>query len=78
MPIDPDYMLAAACVDPCLSKLKNSDSDYCYPLIQQFGDEEALMGDLEYHPSVFMHANQIDALAVISKYAYHKAGGCYD
>jgi hypothetical protein len=36
------------------------------------------MGDTEYSPSILVEGNVIDAMALVSIYAYHRVGGYYD
>lgn len=78
MPVDPDNLIAVNCIKACLAKLLSSDAEYCYPLIRQFGDGSSLMGDTEYSPSILVEGNVIDAMALVSIYAYHRVGGYYD
>jgi glycosyltransferase involved in cell wall biosynthesis len=75
LPLDADNRLRPECCAACLSSLRDSAAGYAYPMIETFGASTDLMGTYDFRPSRFIAGNYIDAMALVSKSAWLRAGG---
>ena len=92
MHLDADNLLRPeACEKLCASM--TFGIAYAYPVIQCFNEKGpvplrsqekassissfAIMGDLPFHPLTFIGGNHVDAMAMITKWAWAAAGGYY-
>lgn len=75
MALDADNRLRPECCTACFDAIHRSSAAFAYPIIQQFGDAEHVMGNRSYHPADFIPANGIDAMAMISKEVWSLVGG---
>jgi glycosyltransferase involved in cell wall biosynthesis len=73
--LDADNLLEPTCVENCLEVIKATGAAAAYPLIQQFGDSDGLMGGLPWEAARFRFGNYIDAMALIRKSAWSAVGG---
>jgi glycosyltransferase involved in cell wall biosynthesis len=75
LPLDADNRLRPRCVEECLRIAEVTGATYAYPVIQQFGEGEALMGAAPYDPVRLTIGNYIDAMALVSRAAWAAVGG---
>lgn len=78
LPLDADNRLLPNCLEICLKVICESGAGYVYPILQQFGDANDLMGTCEYDPLLFASGNYIDAMALISKAAWAEVDGYFN
>jgi glycosyltransferase involved in cell wall biosynthesis len=77
LPLDADNQLNPECCEKLLSQALETGAAFVYPVLQQFGTHNGLMGTLPFDPQHFVFDNFIDAMALISKEAWACVGG-YD
>lgn len=83
MQLDADNRLLPTACEEMLAALKaNPLSAFAYPYIQPFGEKSILMGEKPqgmepYHPLYLVRGNYIDAMAMITRWAWAAAGGYY-
>jgi glycosyltransferase involved in cell wall biosynthesis/SAM-dependent methyltransferase len=77
LPLDADNRLLPDCLAACLRTARDTGASIAYPLIQEFGMREKLMGHWCFDPVRLQIGNYIDAMALISKAAWVAVGG-YD
>ncbi len=77
LPLDADNRLRPNCCEKLYSEMQGTDLAFAYPIIQQFGDMNGLMGTADYAPVRLTGENYIDAMALIAKEAWAQVGG-YD
>jgi glycosyltransferase involved in cell wall biosynthesis/SAM-dependent methyltransferase len=77
LPLDADNRLLPDCLAACLQTARDTGASIAYPLIQEFGMRQKLMGDWAFDPVRLQIGNYIDAMALISKAAWVAVGG-YD
>jgi glycosyltransferase involved in cell wall biosynthesis/SAM-dependent methyltransferase len=77
LPLDADNRLLPECAAACLRTARDTGAAIAYPVIQQFGVSQDLMGDRSFDPLRLQLGNYIDAMALISKAAWVAVGG-YD
>ncbi|MBB2191380.1 glycosyltransferase [Gluconacetobacter azotocaptans] len=53
------------------------DAGYAYPVIRRFGRAQGLLGDVPFHPGRLVGGNNVDAMALVAKWAWAAAGGYY-
>ncbi len=75
--LDADNRLHADCCAVLAEHLRASRAAFVYPSLRQFGDKDAVFGDAPYTPSRLVNGNYIDAMALVTKWAWAAAGG-YD
>jgi hypothetical protein len=73
--LDPDNRLLPGCLEKCLNAITESGAAFAYPMIRLFGDDEGTIGGIDYTPAILTGANYIDAMAMVSKAAWARAGG---
>ncbi|NJN29855.1 MAG: glycosyltransferase family 2 protein [Synechococcales cyanobacterium RM1_1_8] len=74
--LDADNLLYPKCIERCLEVLENDpEAAVAYPMIEKFGDQEAVMGNVVWERSKFTKKNFVDAMALIRKDALFRAGG---
>jgi glycosyltransferase involved in cell wall biosynthesis len=86
MQLDADNVLKPRCMALCLEKISKSGAAMVYPQIEIFGTDRKLIrqnygtksiGLKPWIPARLAEGNYIDAMAMVSKAAWYKAGG-YD
>jgi glycosyltransferase involved in cell wall biosynthesis/SAM-dependent methyltransferase len=77
LPLDADNKLLPNCCENLLKTIRRTGAAYVYPIIQQFGGSNALMGTIAYNAQRFVEGNHFDAMALVSKEAWAMVGG-YD
>ena len=75
LPLDADNLLRPGCCELLLEALVHSGAAYAYPVIQEFGARDGLMGTAPYDPARLVGGNYIDAMAMVSKAAWSAVGG---
>jgi len=75
LPLDADNLLRPECCEILVAAILETKSAFVYPVIQQFGDRNGLMGTAPYDPSRLAAGNYIDAMALVAKSAWSAAGG---
>ena len=76
-PLDADNRLLPDCLARCLETIRSSRAAFAYPVIQQFGASQMVVGDQPYDAARLTSGNYIDAMALVSKSAWALVGG-YD
>jgi glycosyltransferase involved in cell wall biosynthesis len=77
LPLDAANKLLPNCCENLLRTIRRAGAAYVYPIIQQFGGSNALMGTIAYNAQRFVEGNHFDAMALVSKEAWAMVGG-YD
>ncbi|MCF8369946.1 MAG: glycosyltransferase [Bacteroidales bacterium] len=86
MQLDADNELLPTCLEECLTTIKNSGAAMVYPQLELFGEDKLYiyksydslrLSIAPWDPSHLARQNYIDAMAMVSKAAWAKAGG-YD
>jgi GT2 family glycosyltransferase/glycosyltransferase involved in cell wall biosynthesis len=75
LPLDADNRLLPGCCERMLASLRGSRAAFAYPKIQCFGDATHIIGDEAFSPARFSGGNYVDAMALISKWAWAAVGG---
>jgi GT2 family glycosyltransferase/glycosyltransferase involved in cell wall biosynthesis/SAM-dependent methyltransferase len=75
LPLDADNRLLPHCAERMLATLRSSRAAFAYPKIQCFGDSKHVIGDEAFSPVRFSGGNYVDAMALISKWAWAAVGG---
>lgn len=73
--LDADNEIYPRCVGRCLEAVRVSGREFAYPMIEVFGESQALMGYELWNLERLAHGNYIDAMALVSKQALEAAGG---
>ncbi|MBV9786458.1 MAG: glycosyltransferase [Acidisphaera sp.] len=77
LPLDADNRLRPECCATLLAALKGSEAAFAYPRIQQFDAADAIFSGDRFEPARLVGGNYIDAMALVSKWAWAAAGGYY-
>jgi glycosyltransferase involved in cell wall biosynthesis len=75
LPLDPDDRLRPKACETLLAAIRNDQAAFVYPLMQQFGNGNAIMGKERYLPELLVGGNTIDATALIRKECWAAVGG---
>ena len=75
MILDADNQLHPRCLERLLQSLRGSDYGFAYPIIERFGDHQALMGTSSWDVEMLRDENYIDAMALIRKSTWQRVGG---
>ena len=73
--LDADNALYPLAVERLLSACKNANAQAAYSLIETFGDQAGIGESYVWDPARFARHNYVDAMALIRKDAWEKAGG---
>lgn len=74
--LDADNLLYPRCVARCLDALlADPQASVAYPIIEKFGEEQALIGNVVWNPERFKRKNCIDAMSLIRKLDLIAVGG---
>ena len=75
LPLDADNLLRPHCCDVLLAAIQVSGAAFAYPVIQEFGARQGLMGTVPFDAHRFIGGNYIDAMALVAKSAWSAVGG---
>ncbi len=75
LPLDADNLLRPHCCEVLLAAVQVSGAAFAYPVIQEFGAREGLIGTKPFDPHRFVGGNYIDAMALVAKSAWSAVGG---
>ena len=75
LPLDADNRLLPGCCERLLGALKESGAAFAYPMQQCFGTASHVIGSEPFSPLRLASGNYIDAMALVAKSAWAKAGG---
>ena len=68
--LDADNLLYPRCIERCLSALEaDKEASVAYPIIEKFGEDSALIGNVVWNPDRFKRRNCIDAMSLIRRAA---------
>lgn len=73
--LDADNHLYPRCLTRCLEVLETTDAAFAYPLIEQFGAVQGIMGNLVWSQERLAYQNYIDAMALVRRDAVLAVGG---
>ena len=74
--LDADNLLYPRCLERCLEALEtDTQASVAYPIIEKFGEECALMGNVVWNRDRFKRENCIDAMALIRCIHLVEVGG---
>lgn len=74
--LDADNLLYPPCIERCLKTIEESlDAAMAYPIIEKFGGEKEIIGNVVWEKSKFLKRNCIDAMSLIRRSALLKVGG---
>lgn len=74
--LDADNLLYPRCIERCLEALlADPNAAMAYPLIEKFGEEEEVMGNVMWERSQFLAENKIDAMSLIRRSALLQVDG---
>lgn len=66
--LDADNLLYPNCVERCLESLDDEpEAAFAYPIIEKFGEEQAVMGNVVWERSQLAKVNCIDAMSLIRR-----------
>lgn len=66
--LDADNLLYPRCIERCLLALEaDQQASVAYPIIEKFGEDCALIGNVVWNPERFKQRNCIDAMALIRR-----------
>lgn len=75
MVLDADNQLFPRCVERLLQSLRGSEFGFAYPIIEQFDGRSGLIGCASWSQAMLKQGNYIDAMALLRKEAWKRAGG---
>ncbi|NET53518.1 MAG: glycosyltransferase family 2 protein, partial [Merismopedia sp. SIO2A8] len=74
--LDADNLLYPRCTERCLGALlSDPNAAMAYPLIEKFGEEEEVIGNVVWERSQFLRENHIDAMSLIRRSALLQVDG---
>ncbi len=74
--LDADNLLYPRCITRCVEALDaDSQASVAYPIIEKFGEEQALISNVVWNPERFKRENCVDAMSLIRKDALVAVGG---
>lgn len=73
--LDADNTLYPRCLAQCLEAIEASDAAFAYPLIEKFGHETGIMGNLVWNRDRLAQGNYIDAMALVRRSAMIEVSG---
>lgn len=74
--LDADNLLYPRCVERCLEALEaDCQASVSYPIIEKFGEEQALIGNVVWNRDRFKRKNCIDAMSLIRRRDLAVVGG---
>jgi glycosyltransferase involved in cell wall biosynthesis len=73
--LDADNQLYPRCLGVCLETAESGDADAVYTILEIFGDEAGVMGTDLWDPEMLRRGNYVDAMALIRRSAWERAGG---
>ena len=74
--LDADNLLYPCCIERCLEVIEDDPhASLSYPIIEKFGSEQTLMGNVNWERSQFLKQNCIDAMSLIRKASLNKVKG---
>lgn len=73
--LDADNRIRPPALSRLLQALHNSDAAFAYSQLRMFGEENGIGNADVWQPSRLIGGNYIDAMAMIRRYAFDKAGG---
>ena len=74
--LDADNLLYPRCVARCLEALEADDqAAVAYPIIEKFGAQVGVIGNVVWNPDRFKKRNCVDAMALVRKQAVVEVGG---
>ena len=74
--LDADNLLYPRCVERCLEALlADPEAAVAYPIIEKFGEQPGLIGNVVWNRDRFKRRNCIDAMSLIRKAALVSVGG---
>lgn len=74
--LDADNLLYPRCVARCVEALEaDAQAAVAYPIIEKFGEEQAIIGNVVWNPERFKKRNCIDAMSLIRKDALAAVDG---
>lgn len=66
--LDADNILYPRCIERCLEALKaDFQASVAYPIVEKFGEEQSLIGNVVWDRSRFKRRNCVDAMSLIKK-----------
>ncbi len=73
--LDADNMIYPRALERLLAGLKNTDAAFAYSYLEHFGDITKLGGLQTWDPKTLVYGNTIDAMVLMRKAFWEKAGG---
>lgn len=73
--LDADNLLYPKALEKLLVGLKNTDAAFAFSYLEHFGDSMKLGGLQAWNPDTLIYGNTIDAMTLMRKSAWEKAGG---
>lgn len=73
--LDADNLLYPKALEKLLMGLKNTDAAFAFSYLEHFGDSLKLGGLQAWNPETLIYGNTIDAMTLMRKSAWEKAGG---
>jgi len=74
--LDADNILYPRCVTRCIEALEaDLEAIAAYPIIEKFGEEQALIGNVVWNPERFKRENCIDAMSLLRRDSLIAVGG---
>lgn len=73
--LDADNQIYPRCLGACLETAESSGADAVYTILEVFGDEAGVMGTDLWDPEQLRRGNYIDAMALVRRAAWARAGG---
>lgn len=73
--LDADNMLYPRALERLLAGLGNTDAAFAYSYLEHFGDSAKLGGLQTWEPKTLQYGNTIDAMVLMRKTIWEKAGG---
>ena len=73
--LDADNIIYPNALEKLLNGLKNTDASFAYSYLQHFGDVNKVGGLQPWNPQMLQYGNTIDAMVLMRKAAWEKAGG---
>jgi len=74
--LDADNLLYPRCIERCVEALETDErAAVAYPIIEKFGEEHSLIGNVVWNPERFKRKNYIDAMSLVRKDALYAVDG---
>lgn len=74
--LDADNLIYPRCLERLTSALEHCDASFAYSYLEKFGCDAGVLSHFSaWNPNTFRHGNRIDAMVLMRRQAWERAGG---